>query len=166
MSKPKIAFSGSFDPPTLGHIDIIKRLSKNFDVYVIIAKNEAKKNMFSADERQNLLLQCLKQENMFQGVNVIACPEGILLVDFLKELNIHLIARGVRESYDLVAEMTMANINLEQSNDEIETVLFCASPEYSHISSSAVKTLALYPNGNISKMVPPIVHKAIYNKLK
>jgi pantetheine-phosphate adenylyltransferase len=166
MNKPKICYPGSFDPIHLGHTNIVERLCKNYDVTIVIAKNEKKSNMFTAEERRSLWLDCIKFMPIPYPIQVAICPDDVLLVEFLKERDIHIIARGARNDYDFIAEMDLATHNLIQSNNEIETALFFTSAEYSHISSSAVKTLASFANGDISKMVPTIVHKAVYSRIK
>jgi pantetheine-phosphate adenylyltransferase len=158
-----IAITGSFDPCSLGHFDIITRLAKYFDVMVVVAKNETKNNMFSVEERISLIQENLQIEGLY-NVEVVECPDDILLVDFLKKHEIRLIARGVRESFDFIQEMTMAHINLQLSNEGIETLLFPTRQEFSHISSSAIKTIAKL-GGDISSMVPDNVYDAIKEKL-
>jgi pantetheine-phosphate adenylyltransferase len=155
----KIAFAGSFDPLTLGHLDIIQRLAKHFEVFVVVGKNETKNNMFSVEERVNLIL-----ENTKNDATILVCPDDILMIDFLKKHDINLIARGVRESYDFIQEMTLAHTNFKLSNTDIETILFPTRQDYSHISSSSVKAIAKL-HGDISFMVPSNIEKAIKEKL-
>jgi pantetheine-phosphate adenylyltransferase len=155
----EIAFAGSFDPITYGHLDIIKRLEKLFEVTVVVAKNDGKKNLFKSYERIELVKENLENST----TNVIECPDNILLYDFLNQQGIHLLARGVRESYDFIQEMTMSHINLDLSSGKLETIFFPTNKQFSDISSSAVKSIAAL-NGNILNMVPANVAQAIFSK--
>ena len=155
----KAAFPGSFDPPTLGHINIIQRSTAIFDeICVIIAENRLKSYFFSADERFELVSSLVKQWN---NVSVTLCRG--LIVDFLKENDIPLLIRGIREgdfSYEF--ELSMVNKSL---NPEIETIFLTTEPKYAFIRSSVIKEISSF-GGDISTMVPPEVTWAIQEKLK
>ena len=155
----KAAFPGSFDPLTLGHMNIIQRSAVIFhEIVVIIAENRLKTYFFSAEERFELVSQMVKP---WKNVTVALCRG--LIVDFLKEKNIPLLIRGVREgdfSYEF--QLSMMNKSL---NPGIETVFLTTDPKYAFIRSSAIKEIASF-GGDISPMVAPEVEQAVKNKLK
>ena len=152
------AFPGSFDPPTLGHLNIIQRSSAIFEeICVIIAENRLKNYFFSAEERFELVSALVKPWN---NVSVSLCRG--LIVDFLKEKGIPLLIRGIREgdfSYEF--ELSMMNKRL---NPEIETVFLTTDTRYSFIRSSAIKEIASF-GGDISSMVSPEVERKLKEKL-
>ena len=129
----KAAFPGSFDPPTLGHINIIQRSALIFDeISVIIAENRLKECFFGAEERLQLVTELVKPR---KNVSVALCRG--LIVDFLRENGISLIVRGIREG-DFSYEFELSMIN-RALNQDIETVFLATDPAYSFIRSSAIK---------------------------
>ena len=154
----KAAFPGSFDPITLGHLNIIQRSADIFDeIVVIIAENHLKKYFFNTEERFELVSKLIKPR---KTVSVDLCRG--LIVDFLKERGIPILIRGIREgdfSYEF--ELSMMNKAL---NPEIETVFLTTDPKYSFIRSSAIKEIASF-GGDISTMVPPEVERALAEKM-
>jgi len=154
----KAVFPGSFDPPTSGHVNIIKRAASIFDeLIVVIAENRQKKYLFSSDERVSMIKELVKDlKNV--SVNVCDC----LIVDFMKKNDIKLLVRGVRglEDFSYEFELSMMNRTLDR---EIETIFMTTDPEYFVIRSSSIKELASF-NGNLHGMVPPLVAKALKNK--
>jgi len=158
MSMQKAAFPGSFDPPTSGHINIIKRASCIFDeLEIIIAENRQKKYLFSADERAAMIKELVKNQ---KNVTVSTCD--CLIVDYLKKHGIKLLVRGVRglEDFSYEFDLSMMNRTLDP---EIETIFMTTDPEYFVIRSSSIKELASF-NGNLRGMVPPLVAKALKEK--
>jgi len=154
----KAAFPGSFDPPTSGHINVIKRAASIFEeLTVIIAENKQKKYLFSAEERASMIRDLVKD---LKNVNVTVCD--CLIVDFLKKNGIKLLVRGVRglEDFSYEFELSMMNRTLDP---DIETIFMTTDPEYFVIRSSSIKELASF-NGNLSGMVPPPVAKALKEK--
>jgi len=153
----KAAFPGSFDPPTLGHLNIIQRSASIFDeITVVIAENSQKSYLFSAEERREMVSALVKP---WKNVSVVVCNG--LIVDFLKKNTIPVIIRGVRGgdfSYEF--ELSMMNRAL---NPEIETIFLTTDPAYLVIRSSAIKELASF-GGNVSSMVPPAVEAALKAK--
>lgn len=151
---------GSFDPITLGHLDIIKRGAKVFDeVYVVVLNNSAKKPLFSVDERIELIQEVTKdipnvKVDSFQG----------LLVDYAKSVNANAIIRGLRAVSDFEYEMQITSMN-RVLNEEIETFFIMTNNQYSFLSSSIVKEVAKY-NGNIAELVPPPIQLALHKKFK
>jgi pantetheine-phosphate adenylyltransferase len=153
-------YPGSFDPITVGHLDIIKRISRLYDeVTVLISYSQQKTYLFSAAERKQLTEECLKniknvKVEVYQG----------LTVDFMKTKNISVIIRGLRAVVDFEYEMAMANMNRKLA-PEIETVLMFASPEHYYISSRAIKEIARF-SGKLDDLVPDIVKPLLIQKLK
>ncbi len=146
---------GSFDPPTLGHIDIIERSSKLYDkLYVVIAENIQKKTLFTAEERKSMLSDILKNHE-----NIEVVIYNGLIVDFAKENKIKVMIRGVRALVDFGYEFELAMTN-KQLYEELEVLFMPTSPNYFLLRSSAIKELAFY-GANIETMVPPIVAKKI-----
>ena len=154
----KAIYPGSFDPVTLGHMDIIKRAAGLFDQLVIgVLINRNKVPYFTLEERIEML-----QEVTREIPNVeITSFEG-LLVDYCRMNQIDGIIRGVRGATDFDYELPMAQIN-QKLYPESQTVFLAASPEYSYVSSSAVKELDSF-GGDYEFMLPEEVIKRI--KLK
>lgn len=160
MKRNQVVYPGSFDPITMGHVDIIKRLSKSFDrVVVLVANNEQKSFMFTAEERKALILKALKSTP-----NVKVDIHAGLTTDYMKVKKINKIVRGLRAVVDFEYEMTMANINRKLAPN-IETLLVFASPEYYYVSSRGVKEVAMN-RGSLKDLVPDVVKKALNEKIK
>jgi pantetheine-phosphate adenylyltransferase len=141
---------GSFDPVTNGHIDIVARASTLFDeVVVAVGVNAAKKRLFSAAERIEMLT-----ESCAPYANVRVDSFDGLLTDFCRTHEVHAIVKGLRAVSDFDYELQMAQMN--SSLADIETVFVPTSPEYSFLASSLVKEVARF-GGDVSKLVPPKV---------
>ncbi|MEO0202199.1 MAG: pantetheine-phosphate adenylyltransferase [candidate division WOR-3 bacterium] len=155
----KAIYPGTFDPITNGHIDVIKRALKLFDKIIIaIAEPRHKKPLFSLEERIHLAKESLKEID-----NIEVLDFNGLLVDFCKKLNINIVIRGIRAISDFDYEFQIAWMNRKLFND-IETIFLIPSEEYFFLSSSLVKEVAML-SGNIDNLVPPIVKKALLEKL-
>ena len=155
----KAAFPGSFDPPTLGHLDIIRRAAGLFDeLFVVVAVNKQKKYLFSAAERIKMIHQLTKD---FGNVSVTSCDS--LIVSFLQKQGIRLLIRGIRgmEDFSYEFELSMMNKAIDSS---IETIFMTTDPEYLILRSSSIKELASF-GGDVSGMVPPPVADALRKKL-
>lgn len=151
---------GSFDPVTLGHVDIITRAAKMFDhVIVAVLVNLAKTPCFSIEERINLLK---KATQGLENVEIVGF-DG-LLVDYAAQHNATVIVKGLRAVSDFEYEFQMALTN-NKLNPEIETVFLTTSSENMYLSSSIVKQVALL-GGDISPFVPECVHDEILLRLK
>ncbi len=149
---------GSFDPITYGHLDIIRRAAKVFDVvYVSVMNNSAKNPLFNVEERIDLIREVTKDLP-----NVKVDEHSGLLVEYAKSVNANAIIRGLRAVSDFEYEMQITSMNRVLS-DEIETFFIMTNNQYSFLSSSIVKEVAKY-NGNISELVPAIVEKALHKK--
>lgn len=151
---------GSFDPVTLGHLDIIKRASNVFDlVYVSILSNSGKHNpLFTIPERIELLKRVTKDID-----NVVVDTFDGLLVDYAREKKATVIVKGLRAVTDFEYELQMAHINRKLAPD-IETMFVMTRGKYSYLSSSIVKEVASY-NADISDLVPKEIMPDIYSKL-
>ena len=158
MRKNCAMFPGTFDPPTLGHIDIIKRCAALYDkVYVVIADNIAKKTLFTAQERKGFLEETLKDYS-----NVEVHIWGGLVVDFAKKFDVGVMVRGVRTQGDFSYEFDLALLN-KQICPEIEILFMPTKPTLSLVRSSTIKELATF-GADISTMVSPVVIEAINTK--
>jgi pantetheine-phosphate adenylyltransferase len=148
LSKKSVIYSGTFDPITNGHIDIIKRALNVFDeVIVAIANSDAKKPMFDCKKRVQLVQSATKKLN-----NVVVKSFSNLLVDFAKDQGVTNIVRGLRAVSDFEYELQMgyANSSLDKN---INTVYFMPRLENAFVSSSIVRELIRF-NGNFSHLVP------------
>lgn len=156
----KIAiYPGSFDPVTNGHLDIIKRSSSFFDELIVaILVNGSKSPMFSLEERVEMLEEVTKK---YDNVK-ISFFEG-LLVDFARLQGADIIVRGLRAITDFEHELQMAQTNRILA-PALDTVFLTAGVEYSYLSSSIVKEVALL-QGDISHFVPEHVIKRIHEKI-
>lgn len=154
-------YPGSFDPPTNGHLDIIRRAAQLFDeVIVALLINPGKQPLFSLAERVEILQEVLKPN--FPQASV-ATFSG-LLVDYARCAQAHAIIRGVRSSKDYEYELPMVLMN-RRLNPDLETVLLIASEEHSYISSSLIKEVFSL-GGSIDGLVPEIVLERMKQKLK
>ena len=154
----KAVFPGSFDPPTLGHLNIIERASAVFDeVVVVVAENRQKKRLFSAEERLSMMEKMVKSWG-----NVRCCVWDSLIVDFMKRENIKMLIRGVRGMEDFSYEFELSMMN-KALHPEIETFFMTTDPKYIVLRSSSIKELASF-HGDVSLMVPPLVADALKRK--
>ena len=155
-------YPGSFDPFTLGHKDILLRSSKIFDkVIVAIGENHGKQNLFSIEER----ISDINNEINDIGIESHVSVESFsgLIVDFVISKKANILIKGVRGPVDYDYELQMAGMN-STMNPDIETIFLISRPEYSYISSSLVKQIALM-KGDYSNFVSPLMQKAIKSKI-
>jgi pantetheine-phosphate adenylyltransferase len=144
-------YTGTFDPPTLGHLDIIRRALKLADKLVLgVANNSGKSPLFTLEERVALL----RQETEGLGAVEVREFEG-LAVDFARSVGARFIVRGLRSGSDLDYESPMAAMNATMA-PQIETIFLAAAPAFAHIASSLVKDVAR-GGGNVDLFVPPAV---------
>lgn len=156
----KAIYPGSFDPITLGHVDIIERSSRMFsELIVLVAVNPNKRYLFSLDERLTLITQSL---TYLPNVSVDSFTG--LTVDYARKRNAPTLIRGLRAVSDFEKELQMAHTN-KSLYRELETVFLATSTEYSFLSSSVVKEIARY-GGRVSHLVPPSVEEALREKFK
>ncbi len=150
---------GSFDPPTNGHIDVIKRTAGIFErVVVAVVHNPSKAPLFTAEERVGLLEIVLRDT---PGVEV-ASFSG-LLVDFAVERQVEVMVKGLRAVTDFDYELQMAQMNHTLSG--VDTMFIPTSPEWSFLSSTLVREVARL-GGDVEPLVPPSVFQALKEKLK
>jgi len=153
-------YPGSFDPVTLGHIDVIERASKLFDHLIIgVLNNSAKTPLFSVEERVNMLKEATKDLP-----NVEVKSFGGLTVEFAKECHAGALVRGLRAITDFEYELQIAQLNRVIAPD-IDTVFLTTNLKYAYLSSSSVKEVAAY-GGDISHFVTPPVEKAVQKKFE
>jgi pantetheine-phosphate adenylyltransferase len=151
-------YPGSFDPITLGHLDIIRRIQAILgEVTVLVSQHSAKTYLFDSDERVALAREALKE---IPGVTVDV-HEG-LTVDYVRDAGARVIVRGLRAVSDYEYELVMANMNRKLAPG-IETMIVFASPEFYYISSNTVKEVAMN-GGEVKDLVPPNVLKALKAK--
>lgn len=132
-----IVFAGSFDPITNGHLDIIQRLSQNFEkVVVLIAISIEKPGLFSIEERRKLIETCLSSSKNVQ----VEFYKG-LTVNYMKAMGYSLLARGLRSGADLESEMSLAQMN-RTLHPEVETFFLPTDPKYSYVASRYIKEVA------------------------
>lgn len=156
----KAAFPGSFDPPTLGHLNIVQRAARIFDeLLVVVAENRQKKYLFSAEERVEMMRQLAEGH---ANVTVTVCDS--LIVDFLKKEGIKLLVRGVRGMDDFSYEFELSMV-YKALDPSIETLFMTTDPEYFVLRSSSIKEIAAF-QGNVSEMVPPVVAEALAKKYR
>lgn len=153
-------YPGSFDPVTLGHLDIIKRASEIVDELIIgVLRNSTKKNMFSTEERIELLKRGTAD---LPNVRIISF-DG-LLVDCAREYGTRTIIRGLRAVTDFEYELQLAQTN-KRLRPDIDTVFLTTNVEYAYLSSSIVREIAGY-GGDISHFVPQCIMEDVYKKAK
>ncbi|TGV00019.1 pantetheine-phosphate adenylyltransferase [Mesorhizobium sp. M00.F.Ca.ET.186.01.1.1] len=151
--------SGSFDPVTYGHLDIISRGAKVFDkVIVAVLINSKKNSLFSVEERVEMLRQATTDMS-----NVEIDSFDGLLIDYMNKRGAKVIIRGLRAVSDFEYEMQVASIN-KKLDDQIETFFMMTNNQYSYLSSSIVKEVARY-KASVADLVPPAIEEALKRKL-
>ncbi len=155
-------YPGTFDPVTLGHLDIIKRASLLVDKLVIgVAINRDKSPLFSLEERVEMIEQNLDRLN-HGDTKVVVEPFENLLIDKAEQIGAQLIIRGLRAVSDFEYEFQLVGMN-RAMNDRVETVFLMAEAKHQAIASRLVKEIARL-NGDISKFVTPDVQAALKQK--
>ncbi len=148
-------YPGTFDPITMGHVDIIKRASKMFDeVIVAIGINTTKTPLFSIEERMEMIRQSFPDDKSI----IVEATSG-LMIDFARSRNATALIRGLRAVSDFDYEFQIALAN-RKLNSNIESVFFMTSFRWIYISSSLIKDIA-QNNGDVSDVVPPHVWWAL-----
>lgn len=156
-------YPGSFDPITYGHLDILERATELFSkIIVTIAVNNNKKTVFTGDEREELIRQCLAGKEWASRVEIQQFTG--LLVDFAKEKNAQTLVRGVRQISDFEYEFRMALTNRRLA-PEVDTVFLMPNEQLTFISASLVKEVG-YWGGDLSSFVPGHVARALTEKFE
>ncbi|GAA2855008.1 pantetheine-phosphate adenylyltransferase [Pseudonocardia halophobica] len=149
---------GSFDPVTLGHLDVISRAAGLFDeVVVAVLINKKKQGLFSVEERIAML-----EETTADLPNVRADSFHGLLVDYCRAHDIKAIVKGLRAVTDFDYELQMAQMNQRLSG--VDTLFMSTNPEFSFLSSSLVKEVATY-GGDVAHLLPPSVHRQLLDRI-
>lgn len=155
----KAIYPGSFDPVTFGHLDIIKRSASMFDEVVVgVLVNQAKKPLFSVEERTQMIEEAVRE---YKNVSVIHF-EG-LLIDYMKSNDISVIVRGLRAITDFDYELQIAQSNRKVSNETIDTVFLTTSIDYAYLSSSIVREYASYGT-DVREFVPELVARRLQER--
>ena len=149
---------GSFDPVTLGHVDVVHRAAAMFDeVVVAVAVNPAKQGLFGVDERRELL------EAVFADRPTVRVDAfSGLVVDYCREQGATVLVKGLRSEADYGFELPMAQMNRHQSG--VETVFLTTDPRYGFVSSSLVKEVAR-GGGDVTAFLDPEVHRRLRERL-
>jgi pantetheine-phosphate adenylyltransferase len=152
-------YPGSFDPPTNGHLDIIRRGTRLFDrVVVAVLQNEGKSPLFEVDQRLELLGRVVEELP-----NVEIRSFSGLLVNFMKEVDANVVVRGIRAVSDFEYEFQMALMNRTLS-PETETIFMMPAVEYTYVSSRLVKEVFKL-GGDVSRLVPPLVLESLRQRM-
>ena len=146
-----VVLPGSFDPFTLGHLDLTRRAAAlGHQVIIAVSHNPSKKGLLDLGARTAAITQTLDQEGLSGSVEVRALPKG-LLVDFCRDVDAQAVVRGLRSQLDLAYEEPMARMNHHLA--EIDTVFLLTDAAWSHISSSLVREVHAL-GGDVSDMLP------------
>lgn len=159
--KTKAIYTGSFDPLTNGHYNIIERAAKLYDELTVgIIVNPSKKSMFTLEERELMIRETLK------GLpNVKVGNFSGLLADYVNDNDFNVVVRGLRAAMDFEYEIQMAQMNDRLFNEKVETVFLMTEPEYSFISSSMMKEVHSL-GGSIEGLVPDEILKHMNDKIR
>ena len=156
-------YPGSFDPVTLGHVDIVRRSGKLVDrLMIAIGTHHDKHPLFTAKERIALASEVLKPVAKEIGLSLDVTTYNSLTVDAAKKARTTVVIRGLRDAGDFDYEMQMAGMNAALAPD-VETVFLASSPDTRHIAASLVRQIAAM-GGDVSTFVPPVVAAALKMK--
>ena len=152
--RTKALYTGSFDPLTNGHFNIIERAAKLYDELTIgIIVNPSKRSMFSLEERVDMIRETVRGLDNVK----VDCFSG-LLADYVNENGFNGVVRGLRAAMDFEYEIQMAHMNARLFNETVETVFLMTDPKYSFISSSMMKEVHSL-GGSIEGLVPDEILK-------
>ncbi|MCP3677790.1 MAG: pantetheine-phosphate adenylyltransferase [Deltaproteobacteria bacterium] len=153
-----IIYPGTFDPITLGHIDVIKRGRKLFDKLIVaVAGSSAKGTLFTVEERIEMI-----RDAVGESQNLVVESFDGLLVDYVNKRGVNAVLRGLRAVSDFEYEFQMALIN-RKINEEVETIFLMTADRYSYISSRFIKEIARF-GGSVDCFVPENVAKRLKEK--
>lgn len=159
----KACYPGTFDPLTNGHLDIIERAADIFDeVVVLINHNPRKQSLFTEEERKQMIVESISSLPNKDKISVMV-GKG-LTVNIAESIGANVIVRGIRAVTDYEFELSQATANMK-INPNVETFFLIARPEYTFISSSTVKEIAIN-DGDISEFVPKEILSTVEKRLK
>jgi pantetheine-phosphate adenylyltransferase len=145
---------GSFDPVTLGHLDVIERAAGIFDrVHVVVVHNPGKTALFPISKRVSLIEQSIREADIHGDILVTSWSVG-LLVDYAVEVGASVLVKGIRSQVDVAYETPMAIVNRNLA--KVETIFMLPDPAHAHVSSSLVRQVAGL-GGDVSPYVPRVV---------
>lgn len=154
MSNRIAVVPGSFDPPTLGHLDVIRRAASLYDrIHVVVVHNPGKQALLPLAQRLSLLEQAIAEGDVVGDVVVASWSMG-LLVDYASDVGAGVLVKGIRSQLDVAYETPMAIVNRHLA--QIETVFLLPDPSHALVSSSLVRQVAGL-GGDVSPFVPPVV---------
>ncbi|MBQ2677564.1 MAG: pantetheine-phosphate adenylyltransferase [Firmicutes bacterium] len=157
----KALYTGSFDPLTYGHLDMIQRAAKMFDELVVgVIANPAKKPLFTVEEREEMI-----RDVVGDIPNVKVDHFTGLLADYVNSEGFDIVVRGLRATTDFEYELQMAHMNARLFKDKVETIFLMTQPEYSFISSSMMKEVRSL-GGSVEGLVPDKILECMDKKLK
>lgn len=162
MARKKVVavYPGSFDPPTLGHINVVERSAAIFDeVIVAVAKSTSKRYVFSTAERVELWKKLVPKKLK----NVRVDTFSGLLVDYCEKKGARILLRGLRNTTDFEYEISMAHTNRTMKPD-VETIFIMTEGGLSHLSSSLIKEIVML-GGSVKGMVPPMVERELKKRI-
>jgi pantetheine-phosphate adenylyltransferase len=149
---------GSFDPVTLGHLDVIRRAARLYDeLVVLVVHNPGKTPMLPLEERVALIERVIRDAGLPASVRVDSWGAG-LLVDYCRQIGATVLVKGVRSQLDVTYETPMALVNRDLA--DVETVLLLPDPAHAHVSSSLVRQVEAL-GGDVSPYVPAAVREAL-----
>jgi pantetheine-phosphate adenylyltransferase len=160
MSARPAVYAGSFDPVTLGHVDLMNRAARLFDrVIVAVGVHPTRKPLFSVEERIAML-----KDAAVNIPNIEVMSFGGLLIDFCKQHDAHILIRGLRHSMDFEYELQIAQANADMAPD-VETIFLPTASKYGFITASLVREIASH-GGDVGRYVPPNVVSALAGKFR
>jgi pantetheine-phosphate adenylyltransferase len=149
---------GSFDPVTLGHLDVIRRAARLYDeLVVLVVHNPGKTPMLPLEERVALIERVIRDAGLPASVRVDSWGAG-LLVDYCRQAGATVLVKGVRSQLDVAYETPMALVNRDLA--DVETVMLLPDPAHAHVSSSLVRQVEAL-GGDVAPYVPPAVAEAL-----
>lgn len=152
-------YPGTFDPITMGHIDLAQRAAKRFhSVVIAVAGSTGKNTCFTVEERIDLAKTALRDTK-----NIVVYAFGGLLVDYAREVGADVIVRGLRAVSDFEYEFQLASMNRKLA-PELETIFLTPDDGFTYVSSSLVREIARY-GGNVSKFLHPVVEAALLERM-